>query len=71
MQSTPQTYIDALKEENVTWPTQYNDMFPFSDKKDNYHTGVFSSRPGTKKFVKDASATYHSLAYMLAQRVVN
>jgi hypothetical protein len=69
--STPQTYIDALKNENVTWPTQYNDMFPYSDKKDNYFTGFYSSRPSTKKFVKDNSATYHSLTYMLAQRVVN
>jgi len=64
--STPSTYIDALKGENVTWPTRYNDMLPYSNKKDNYFTGYYSSRPGTKKFVKDNSATYHSLSYMLA-----
>lgn len=46
-------------------------MFPDSEYKDLYYTGYFSSRPGTKKFVKDNSANYHSLSYMLAQRVVN
>jgi len=29
--STPGTYIDALKSQNLTWPVKYDDMFPYSD----------------------------------------
>jgi len=69
--SSPQTYIDTVKKEQVTWPTQYNDWYPVAQRTDTYFSGFFSSRAGTKKMVKDSSSTYHTLAYLLAQRVVN
>ena len=29
--STPSMYLDALKAENLTWPLNTNDMFPYAD----------------------------------------
>ena len=42
--STPGQYIDALKKENITWPTNYDDMFPYADNPQDYWSGYFSSR---------------------------
>ena len=42
--STPGQYIDALKKENITWPTNYDDMFPYADNPQGYWSGYFSSR---------------------------
>jgi hypothetical protein len=58
--STPQTYVDALKRENISFATQYNDMFPYSDQKNDYWSGFYSSRPSAKKQVKDGSALLHA-----------
>ena len=54
--STPQTFIDALKSENVNWPVKTNDFFPYSANKNSYWSGFFTSRPAFKKQVKDANA---------------
>jgi len=29
--STPSMYVDAIAAENITWPTKYDDMFPYAD----------------------------------------
>ena len=29
--STPGQYLDALYEQNITWPVNYYDMFPYGD----------------------------------------
>jgi len=58
--STPQTYVDALKKQNVTYATYYNDMFPYSDEKNDYWSGIYTSRPTSKKLVKDGSANLHA-----------
>jgi len=71
LQSTPEFYVKALKNENITWPTQYGDMISYSDAVNNYWSGYYSTRAGTKKFVKDTSARYHSISSLLARRVVN
>ena len=54
--STPSEYIDALKKENLTFPVRYGDAMPYADGDNDYWSGYFSSRPGAKKQVKDASA---------------
>ena len=51
--STPGQYIDALKAENITWPTKYDDMFPYADNPQDYWSGYFSSRQAAKKQVRD------------------
>ena len=46
--STPSNYVDAVSAVNVTWPTKYDDMFPYADGPDAYWTGYFTSRPDDK-----------------------
>jgi hypothetical protein len=29
--STPSIYVDAIAKYNVSWPTKYDDLFPYSD----------------------------------------
>ena len=58
--STPSMYVDAVKAEEIKWPTKYDDMFPYADFDAAYWTGFFSSRPNSKKYMRDASHTYHS-----------
>ena len=56
--STPSMYIDAINAEKLTWPTKYDDLFPYADDDASYWTGYFTSRPNDKKYTRDAS---HSL----------
>lgn len=53
--STPSMYVDALATYNVSFPTKYDDMFPYSDNPDSYWTGYFSSRPNDKEYIRKAS----------------
>ena len=50
--STVYQYIDAVKAEDITWPAKYDDMFPYSDRDENYWTGYFSSRANSKSQVR-------------------
>lgn len=69
--STPETYIDALKKEQITWPVYYNDMFPYSDSHNDFWSGFYTTRPGTKKQIKDGSANFHASNKLYALEVVN
>ena len=51
--STPTEYLNALRALDIEWPTNYDDMFPYADKGDDYWTGYFTSRPNSKVFVRD------------------
>ena len=68
--STPQTYINALKAENITWPVKYDDMFPYAHTSNDYWTGYFSSRPAAKKQVKDASSLFSAEMKLFSERVI-
>jgi len=48
LMSTPGKYVDALKQSNATFKVYYNDMFPYSDEKNDFWSGFYSSRPGSK-----------------------
>ena len=68
--STPSFYIDSLKEENITWPVKYDDAFPYSNTDTDFWVGYFSSRPGAKKQVKDASGLFGAEMKLLSQRMI-
>ena len=68
--STPGEYIEALKKENIVWPVRYGDAFPYADGENDYWTGYFSSRPGAKKQVKDASALMNAQNRLFSKRVI-
>lgn len=69
--STPGRYVDALKKANVPYPVYYNDMFPYSDEKDDFWSGFYSSRPSSKIAIKHGSAHLHASNLMFSQRVLN
>lgn len=50
--STVYDYINAVKAENITWPTKYDDMFPYADWEDQYWSGYFTSRANSKSQVR-------------------
>jgi len=58
--STPSDYIDALQKMNHTWPTKYDDLFPYADCPQSYWTGYFSSRANAKANVRRGSHLLHA-----------
>lgn len=53
--STPGEYFAASNAEDIEWPVNYDDMFPYADKADTFWTGYFSSRPNSKEFIRRGS----------------
>lgn len=53
--STPSQYIDAIKNLDIVWPTNYADMFPYADNQYSYMTGFYSSRPNSKEYIRRGS----------------
>jgi hypothetical protein len=43
---------------------------PYANEGEDYWTGYFSSRPGAKKQVKDASALAHAEMKMFSESVI-
>lgn len=68
--STPGAYLDGMYSDNVTWPVQYDDMFPYADNPQDYWTGYFSSRAGNKKQVRDGQALLHAYGSSLAVEAI-
>ena len=60
MYSTPSEYLDAIKAQDLTWPTRYDDMFPYADQNEDYWTGYFSSRALAKKMDRVSQANMHA-----------
>jgi lysosomal alpha-mannosidase len=58
--STPSMYVDAVASYNVSWPSKYDDLFPYSDNSNSYWTGYFTSRPNDKGYIRRASSNYHA-----------
>ena len=53
--STPTQHALARAAVDVSWPVQQGDLFPYSDCKGCYWSGYFSTRPSTKRLVREAS----------------
>ena len=51
--STPSTYVKAIHEEGLSFPTKTDDFFPYADGGESYWTGYFTSRVSVKGFVRD------------------
>ena len=69
--STPSAYVDAIAGYNVTWPTKYDDMFPYSDNPNAYWTGYFSSRANDKQQVRRGSHNFHSSSQLYASKMLD
>ena len=69
--STPSMYVDALNATQATFPTKYDDMFPYADCADCYWTGYFSSRANDKEYIRRASYNYDASHQLYAEQVLN
>lgn len=68
--STPSEYIDMLKLEDVEWPVRYDDMMPYADQKEDFWTGYYTSRPGSKKLTRQASSFLHASTKIFADKML-
>jgi hypothetical protein len=71
MYSTPSNYIDAINSLDITWPTKYDDMFPYADTPDAYWTGYFTSRSNNKAFVRRGSHNLMASSKLYALKVID
>ena len=69
--SSPSKYIDALSSLNATWPTKYDDMFPYSDNPDAYWTGYFSSRANDKGYTRTGSHNFHASNNLYSEKILD
>jgi len=69
--STPSDYIAAVKGADVTWPTKYDDMFPYASGPTDVWTGYFTARANAKGYVRRASSNLHSSSALYAQHVLD
>jgi len=58
--STPGTYLDAIKAQNLSYPTKTDDMFPYADRENEFWTGYFTSRANSKAQARDGQASLHA-----------
>jgi hypothetical protein len=64
-------YIDSVAEQKIEWTTKYDDGFPYADNDASYWTGYFSSRANDKKYMRDASHTFHSSSKLFALSAID
>ena len=71
MYSTAGEYIDALNsQKDITWPTKYDDMFPYADLAEDYWTGYFTSRANSKRQVRVGSSNLHASNKLFALKAI-
>jgi hypothetical protein len=62
--------LDAVIAENLTWPTKYDDGFPYSEAPNQFWTGFYSSRPTKKKQVRDLGANFRASQKVYALKAI-
>ena len=64
-------YLDAIKKENIRWPTYTSDFLPLMEQRYEFWTGYYTSRPGMKKQVTSYSSLFHAQSRLFARRMIN
>jgi hypothetical protein len=68
--STPSEYLKQINALNETWPTKYDDMFPYASPEHTYWTGYFSSRANDKEYIRRASHNFHASNSLYARELL-
>jgi lysosomal alpha-mannosidase len=68
--STPSEYLAALKEEHLKFPVRTGDGIPYANREHDYWTGYYTSRPGSKKQVRDGSALLNAEQQLFARAML-
>ena len=71
MYSTPSCYIKALNELEVEWTTKTDDFFPYASDSHAYWTGYFTSRPTSKRFIREASGWLQFAKHLSSRAFIN
>lgn len=69
--STPGIYLDAIKAQNLSYPVNQDDMFPYADNANDYWTGYFTSRANSKGQVREGQANLHAANKLYAMKAIN
>jgi alpha-mannosidase len=69
--STPSIYIAALKKKQVNWPVRYHDMLPYQESNQDVWSGLFTSRPQLKAYIRRLSSVYHASQQLFALAGIN
>lgn len=69
--STPSEYLDSISNQNIKWPTKYDDMFPYSDGDYSFWTGYFTSRANAKGYVRRGSSNLHASTKLYSLEAIN
>mmetsp|Transcript_5906 Transcript_5906/g.5147 ORF Transcript_5906/g.5147 Transcript_5906/m.5147 type:complete len:150 (+) Transcript_5906:844-1293(+) len=65
--STPDKYVDEINGLGKTYPFKYDDFFPYADDEDSYWTGYFTSRVGTKGYVRKTGRFTQAVKKLVTQ----
>jgi lysosomal alpha-mannosidase len=66
--STPSCYLKSLQESGLTWPTKSDDFFPYASDPHAYWSGYFTSRPTSKRFIREAELYAKQLSQLTVLR---
>ncbi|CDW71653.1 glycosyl hydrolases family 38 protein [Stylonychia lemnae] len=71
--STPGYYSEKISQLDITWPTNYDDFFPYRQPSslDDVWSGYYSTRPTHKKIVRDASTLLQAANRVYALKVID
>ena len=60
--------FSALHDSKISdWPSKTDDFFPYGSDSHGYWTGYFTSRPTSKRMIREASATLNSAKQIVAK----
>ncbi|CAD8062927.1 unnamed protein product [Paramecium primaurelia] len=68
---TPKQYIQALNEQNITYPSQQEDFFPYADYPNQYWSGYFTSRSAFKGYVRRIGRYFQQVKYFYSFIKIN
>ena len=64
--SSLRRYLDAVHKTGVSLARNTRDFFPYADRSDAYWTGYFSSRPTSKRLIREASGLFRAISTLVA-----
>merc|ERR1712241_684290 len=70
MYSTPSCYLKALREslKDDEWPSKEGDFFPYASDPHAYWTGYYTSRPTSKRMIRQASSFLQAIKQITVKK---
>lgn len=62
--STPACYLKSLYDAGIQWPTKQDDFFPYASDPHAYWSGYFSSRPTSKRMIRQTEVIFKALSQL-------